>query len=659
MEEDVSGTAEESSEDLLTSERYAIFAEESSQKKKEESNSLVENEVQTATAFEDGNSNPVSTEETGESNQFIPSLTALSELDPVPLLSNQETANKTEVQSAESKSNQTFVSASLNQTSQGQIVMSTVPYKSSELEFEEKMASAIRDAAFFNAKILVDRNSKSPYYWDPHTKTYQVMLSYILKTQFPDAPPPRGYKPLERRETHPTLEGYITSLIEQKKRQRRHWNQLRELLEQQQRDQMNQHYLISHFQQLNQQITALTEKCNRLQQSIQVRRQQKAIFYKENTNVPSFLHLASEDTKEDSTEIFHLQLQLNETNEKLQKLYQTQREIQKQLNKISNNQTKLQSDLKRVYNVLYPGAVFKDNTIFVNLSSYAQGTIEKLPQQQSSTTAAKAILSAATKMSSAVSSALPLSSSSSPVATSQTVGSTKRESVKRHREKLKKFDAYDEEEATKRMKKARKENTKQNREMTEDKSDSVSETCHECEQTTEEEVIQCSQCKARYHPSCLGLPLATINKIKSYPWKCTNCKVCEVCQETGDEEKLLLCDRCDRGRHTYCLCPPLLNPPEGDWMCEKCEQEIKMSESTFKNQNWSQNPQTEDQKLIQPSLLQPQSQPPPPPLPLQQGIEAIQNTPVNWNDAEEKTTNTVPLRKRLSVKLPSKLSNSN
>jgi len=34
MEEDVSGTAEESSEDLLTSERYAIFAEESSQKKK-------------------------------------------------------------------------------------------------------------------------------------------------------------------------------------------------------------------------------------------------------------------------------------------------------------------------------------------------------------------------------------------------------------------------------------------------------------------------------------------------------------------------------------------------------------------------------------------------------------------------------------------------
>jgi hypothetical protein len=31
-------------------------------------------------------------------------------------------------------------------------------------------------------------------------------------------------------------------------------------LEQQQRDQMNQHYLISHFQQLNQQITALTEK---------------------------------------------------------------------------------------------------------------------------------------------------------------------------------------------------------------------------------------------------------------------------------------------------------------------------------------------------------------------------------------------------------------
>ena len=31
----------------------------------------------------------------------------------------------------------------------------------------------------------------------------------------------------------------------------------------------------------------------------------------------------------------------------------------------------------------------------------------------------------------------------------------------------------------------------------------------------------------------------------------------------GDETKILLCDVCDKGAHTYCLDPPLSRPPTG------------------------------------------------------------------------------------------------
>jgi histone demethylase JARID1 len=45
---------------------------------------------------------------------------------------------------------------------------------------------------------------------------------------------------------------------------------------------------------------------------------------------------------------------------------------------------------------------------------------------------------------------------------------------------------------------------------------------------------------------------------------------CEVCQKNENEEKLLLCDGCNRGYHMYCLSPPLQNIPKTDWYCLQC-----------------------------------------------------------------------------------------
>ncbi|XP_069971280.1 bromodomain adjacent to zinc finger domain protein 2B isoform X7 [Penaeus vannamei] len=45
---------------------------------------------------------------------------------------------------------------------------------------------------------------------------------------------------------------------------------------------------------------------------------------------------------------------------------------------------------------------------------------------------------------------------------------------------------------------------------------------------------------------------------------------CQFCHSGDHEEKLLLCDGCDKGYHTHCFKPPMNNIPEGDWYCYEC-----------------------------------------------------------------------------------------
>lgn len=49
---------------------------------------------------------------------------------------------------------------------------------------------------------------------------------------------------------------------------------------------------------------------------------------------------------------------------------------------------------------------------------------------------------------------------------------------------------------------------------------------------------------------------------------------CFVCGKTDNEEWMLLCDNCDRGSHTFCCDPLLIDIPEGDWFCSvECEKD--------------------------------------------------------------------------------------
>lgn len=46
-----------------------------------------------------------------------------------------------------------------------------------------------------------------------------------------------------------------------------------------------------------------------------------------------------------------------------------------------------------------------------------------------------------------------------------------------------------------------------------------------------------------------------------------NSDYCFVCNNTG---KLLCCESCENSVHLYCLSPPLMEVPEGDWHCSVC-----------------------------------------------------------------------------------------
>ena len=47
---------------------------------------------------------------------------------------------------------------------------------------------------------------------------------------------------------------------------------------------------------------------------------------------------------------------------------------------------------------------------------------------------------------------------------------------------------------------------------------------------------------------------------------------CELCKGGHHEDKILLCDQCDRGCHLFCLNPPLEQVPQGHWVCPLCRE---------------------------------------------------------------------------------------
>lgn len=83
-------------------------------------------------------------------------------------------------------------------------------------------------------------------------------------------------------------------------------------------------------------------------------------------------------------------------------------------------------------------------------------------------------------------------------------------------------------------------------------------------------LICCSSCSRYSHPNCLELNPKLVNWqcIRQYKWECMECKKCSICSNPHDDDKMMFCDRCDRGFHTYCV--GVKEVPSGAWLCKTC-----------------------------------------------------------------------------------------
>ena len=68
--------------------------------------------------------------------------------------------------------------------------------------------------------------------------------------------------------------------------------------------------------------------------------------------------------------------------------------------------------------------------------------------------------------------------------------------------------------------------------------------------------------------------LLQIRVVRGYPWMCMECKPCSLCSKLDQEDKMLFCDLCDRGYHTFCV--GLQEPPKGLWVCQMfCKGQVR------------------------------------------------------------------------------------
>ncbi|XP_055055743.1 zinc finger protein ubi-d4 isoform X2 [Misgurnus anguillicaudatus] len=100
-----------------------------------------------------------------------------------------------------------------------------------------------------------------------------------------------------------------------------------------------------------------------------------------------------------------------------------------------------------------------------------------------------------------------------------------------------------------------------------------------------EELVSCSDCGRSGHPSCLQFTPVMMAAVKTYRWQCIECKCCNMCGTSENDDQLLFCDDCDRGYHMYCLSPPMSEPPEGSWSCHLCLDLLKEKASIYQSQN--------------------------------------------------------------------------
>ncbi|BHF59786.1 Sterile alpha motif [Sparganum proliferum] len=103
------------------------------------------------------------------------------------------------------------------------------------------------------------------------------------------------------------------------------------------------------------------------------------------------------------------------------------------------------------------------------------------------------------------------------------------------------------------------------------------ETCCRCRglATAEEPFLVCKECGIQAHPTCLDYWPELTARARKEEWQCADCKSCSICKDATSEAVVLICDACDRGYHTTCHNPPVLEEVDRNmpWVCSQCQVE--------------------------------------------------------------------------------------
>eukprot|EP01080_Neovahlkampfia_damariscottae_P003925 gene3925-7136_t len=92
--------------------------------------------------------------------------------------------------------------------------------------------------------------------------------------------------------------------------------------------------------------------------------------------------------------------------------------------------------------------------------------------------------------------------------------------------------------------------------------------CKICKEENDKDMLQCTSCYKIVHTYCHEPNLNHIPEEFRKKWKCEGCKLCELCNDDENEEKIIICDRCDRGYHYDCV--GLKTIPKETWKCSEC-----------------------------------------------------------------------------------------
>lgn len=79
-------------------------------------------------------------------------------------------------------------------------------------------------------------------------------------------------------------------------------------------------------------------------------------------------------------------------------------------------------------------------------------------------------------------------------------------------------------------------------------------------------------------PACKGYLGVRPTQYTAEEWEeKLNNMPCSICGQNvqDDDDKLLLCDECNKGFHTFCLEPPLEEIPKGEWYCDDCKKKFQ------------------------------------------------------------------------------------